>query len=66
MIFGDVPKYRDLRCWRAAGTGRCGVAPIRWRDRFRYWFDNTMSRGTPALIGWLGLVYTGLDPFLCW
>ncbi|SEG91211.1 Castor and Pollux, part of voltage-gated ion channel [Thermomonospora echinospora] len=28
---------------------------IRWRDRFRYWFDNTMSKGTPALIGWLGL-----------
>ncbi|HEX2314003.1 MAG TPA: potassium transporter TrkA [Thermomonospora sp.] len=28
---------------------------IRWRDRFRYWFDNTMSRGTSALIGWLGL-----------
>ncbi|MFC6887383.1 MULTISPECIES: CASTOR/POLLUX-related putative ion channel [Actinomadura] len=25
------------------------------RDRLRYWFDNTMSRGTPALIGWLGL-----------
>ncbi|GAA2433650.1 lipoprotein [Actinomadura vinacea] len=21
----------------------------------RYWFDNTMARGTPALIGWLGL-----------
>ncbi|MBA9002911.1 hypothetical protein [Thermomonospora cellulosilytica] len=42
------------------------MAPIRWRDRFRYWFDNTMSRGTPALIGWLGLASTGLDPFLCW
>ncbi len=26
------------------------------RKRLRYWFDNTMSRGTPALIGWLGLV----------
>ncbi|WP_198676448.1 CASTOR/POLLUX-related putative ion channel [Kribbella monticola] len=26
-----------------------------WRDRARYWFDSTMSRGTPALIGWLGL-----------
>ncbi|QNE17007.1 potassium transporter TrkA [Kribbella qitaiheensis] len=26
-----------------------------WRDRARYWFDGTMSRGTPALIGWLGL-----------
>ncbi len=26
-----------------------------WRDRTRYWFDSTLSRGTPALIGWLGL-----------
>ncbi|WP_432875148.1 CASTOR/POLLUX-related putative ion channel [Kribbella sp. CA-245084] len=26
-----------------------------WRDKFRYWFDNTMSRGTPALIGLLGM-----------
>jgi ion channel POLLUX/CASTOR len=26
------------------------------RQRFRYWFDNTMSRGTPALIGWLALI----------
>ncbi|MFI7064588.1 hypothetical protein ACIBL3_26595 [Kribbella sp. NPDC050124] len=26
-----------------------------WRERARYWFDSTMSRGTPALIGWLGL-----------
>ncbi|WP_067488682.1 CASTOR/POLLUX-related putative ion channel [Actinomadura hibisca] len=24
--------------------------------RSKYWFDNTMSRGTPALIGWLALV----------
>ncbi|GII62216.1 lipoprotein [Sphaerisporangium krabiense] len=28
---------------------------MRWRDRLRYWFDGTMDRGTPALIGWLGL-----------
>ena len=26
------------------------------RQRFRYWFDNTMSRGTPALIGWLAAI----------
>ncbi|GAA3125197.1 voltage-gated potassium channel Kch [Kribbella aluminosa] len=25
-----------------------------WRERVRYWFDSTMSRGTPALIVWLG------------
>ncbi|MEU4191755.1 hypothetical protein AB0E69_07655 [Kribbella sp. NPDC026611] len=28
---------------------------MRWGDRFRYWFDNTMARGTPALVGLLGL-----------
>ncbi|NGO78326.1 hypothetical protein G6045_22070 [Streptomyces sp. YC504] len=26
------------------------------RARLRYWFDNTMSRGTPALIGWLSAI----------
>ncbi|MEU7578615.1 NAD-binding lipoprotein [Streptomyces sp. NPDC041068] len=26
------------------------------RQRQRYWFDKTMARGTPALIGWLTLV----------
>src|SRR5262245_13306985 len=25
-------------------------------QRLRYWFDNTMSRGTVSLIGWLALV----------
>ncbi|MFI5805148.1 NAD-binding lipoprotein [Streptomyces sp. NPDC051561] len=25
------------------------------RPRLRYWFDNTMTRGTPALIGWLSV-----------
>ncbi|HEY7488635.1 MAG TPA: potassium transporter TrkA [Streptosporangiaceae bacterium] len=29
---------------------------ISLRERVRYWFDNTMSRGTPALVGWLALV----------
>ncbi|HWM92678.1 MAG TPA: potassium transporter TrkA [Thermoanaerobaculia bacterium] len=28
---------------------------IRWTHRLRYAFDNAMSRGTPALIGFLGL-----------
>ncbi|MGI8332470.1 CASTOR/POLLUX-related putative ion channel [Actinomadura scrupuli] len=30
------------------------------RQRLRYWFDNTMSRGTPALVGWLAAVSLGL------
>ncbi|GAU70781.1 probable Syd protein [Streptomyces sp. NBRC 110611] len=32
----------------------------RLRDRLRYWFDGTMDRGTPALIGWLGLASVAL------
>ncbi|MEV4127238.1 hypothetical protein [Nocardia sp. NPDC049707] len=31
------------------------MARVRVRDRLRFWFDRTMDRGTPALIGWLGL-----------
>lgn len=30
------------------------------RQRLRYAFDNTMSRGTPALVGWLALATFGL------
>jgi voltage-gated potassium channel Kch len=26
------------------------------RERLRYWFDNTMAKGTPALVAWLGAV----------
>ena len=32
--------------------GRAPTAPS-WGARFRYFFDTTMTRGTPALIGWL-------------
>jgi voltage-gated potassium channel Kch len=31
------------------------MAAITLRQRARYWFDNTMSKGTPALIRWLAL-----------
>ncbi|XVQ82976.1 CASTOR/POLLUX-related putative ion channel [Microbispora siamensis] len=33
---------------------------MRLRDRLRYWFDGTMDRGTPALIGWLALASVAL------
>lgn len=29
---------------------------IHWRDRLRYRFENTLARGTVAIIGWLALV----------
>ncbi|GGS72214.1 lipoprotein [Planobispora rosea] len=31
-----------------------------FRERSRYWFDNTMSRGTAALIGWLAVISVAL------
>jgi hypothetical protein len=31
------------------------VPAITFRRRIRYWFDRTMSRGTPALVGWLAV-----------
>ncbi|MBV1850119.1 CASTOR/POLLUX-related putative ion channel [Catellatospora tritici] len=30
------------------------------RAKLRYWFDNTMSRGTTGLIGWLAIASAGL------
>lgn len=27
-----------------------------WSDRFRYWFDNMMSKGVISLVGWLALL----------
>lgn len=29
---------------------------ITWRDRLRYRFENTLSKGTLAIIGWLTLI----------
>jgi len=31
-------------------------APVTWRDRLRYRFENTLARGPVAIIGWLALV----------
>ena len=33
------------------------------RERLRYWFDGTMSRGTPALVGWLAIVLAAMVLF---
>ncbi|MBL8243966.1 MAG: hypothetical protein JNL89_07250, partial [Rhodanobacteraceae bacterium] len=32
------------------------LSNVTWRDRLRYKFENTLSRGTVAIIGWLALV----------
>jgi voltage-gated potassium channel Kch len=45
----------------AAGTSRAANAPRSGLgDRLRYRFDNSMSRGTPALIAWLCLATLAL------
>ncbi|MDP4504406.1 CASTOR/POLLUX-related putative ion channel [Nonomuraea turcica] len=36
------------------------MSKITFRERARYWFDNTMSKGTASLIGWLALVSVAL------
>lgn len=36
------------------------MSSVRFRERARYWFDNTMSRGTVSLVGWLAVVSAGL------
>ncbi|MEO3884657.1 TrkA C-terminal domain-containing protein [Nonomuraea sp. B5E05] len=36
------------------------MSKITFRERARYWFDNTMSRGTASLIGWLAMVSVAL------
>lgn len=54
---GQQLRRRTAKAMQArAGTpGRRTAAAPRsdLGDRFRYWFDNSMSRGTPALIAWL-------------
>ena len=30
-------------------------AQVTWRDKLRYRFENTLSKGTIAIIGWLAL-----------
>ncbi|MEV0231446.1 TrkA C-terminal domain-containing protein [Nonomuraea sp. NPDC050786] len=32
------------------------MSKVTFRERARYWFDNTMSKGTASLIGWLAVV----------
>ncbi|WP_219517605.1 CASTOR/POLLUX-related putative ion channel [Nonomuraea ceibae] len=36
------------------------MSGVKFRERARYWFDNTMSKGTVSLVGWLAVVSMGL------
>ena len=52
------------RCIMALSAGPRTDGSIKpgWRARVRYGFDNLMSRGTPALVGLLGLASVALVP----
>lgn len=45
---------------RTSGTGQAHGTGTGWGARLRYGFDNTMARGTPALVGWLFVVTVAL------
>lgn len=45
---------------RTSGGGQSHGTGTGWGARLRYGFDNTMSRGTPALVGWLFVVTVAL------
>jgi ion channel POLLUX/CASTOR len=53
-----------MRSAEGSGTARAPARPVDSRptikQRLRYAFDNTMARGTPALVGWLALVTLAL------
>ncbi len=53
----------DVWSPQGSGNGTWGHSMntrVRLRDRARYWFDNTMSRGTISLIGWLAVASAAL------
>jgi voltage-gated potassium channel Kch len=58
---GQQMRQRTTRAMVQSGTTRTpSVRPAgRW-DRLHYWFDNSMSRGTPALVAWLAVATVAL------
>jgi Trk K+ transport system NAD-binding subunit len=55
-----VPQMDSARSSRSPDPGLRRPTPA---QRLRYAFDNTMARGTPALIGWLALATLALIGF---
>ena len=60
---GQQLRMRTAKAMARDGSGprTTTAAGSRMGDRLRYRFDNSMSRGTPALIAWLSVV-TLLSP----
>ncbi len=54
---GQQMRQRTTKAMASSGKARTpSVRKTGRTDRLRYWFDNSMSRGTPALVAWLALV----------
>ncbi|MET0998319.1 MAG: hypothetical protein ABWX73_06360 [Marmoricola sp.] len=53
---GQQMRQRTKKAMAQGSTARTPTArtPGRW-DRLHYWFDNSMARGTPALVAWLAV-----------
>jgi voltage-gated potassium channel Kch len=56
---GDIMRHSSIRRLLRSFARR-GMRKVTLSDRLRYRFDNTISRGTVALIGWLFLVLVAL------
>ncbi|MFI5027437.1 MAG: hypothetical protein ACHQCF_00470 [Solirubrobacterales bacterium] len=54
-VVPQMDSAKGSRPSRPAVALEAGARPTP-RQRLRYAFDNTMARGTPALVGWLALV----------
>ena len=54
----------EMESARGSGSGRRQASAVEGRptlkQRLRYAFDNTMARGTPALVGWLAVATLAL------
>ncbi|GAB3773568.1 voltage-gated potassium channel Kch [Nocardioides ginsengisegetis] len=60
---GQQLRQRTTRAMAEGGTtstkpaaAKAAPAEHRFGDRARYWFDNSMAKGTPALIAWLSVI----------
>src|SRR5688572_14279813 len=56
--------FVGVSCMRRAGLASLlrpmPHLPVTWRDHVRYRFENTLSKGAIAIIGWLAVVSAGI------
>jgi hypothetical protein len=59
-FFAGVQGFAGPGRFSMSSTGGHSMKRVSFRDRLRYQFDNTMSKGPIALIGWLFLLTVAL------